>query len=96
MHRNNILCSFGCKEIENQTHIFTSCTYLKSHLQPGVSYKDIYGNTSEQKKSITQFVIIEQRRLHLKKHLLPGGNCGQDPCKFDAVTPDYAADVLSA
>ena len=37
---------------------------------------------------------LEAGLLHIKKHLLPGGACGQDQCKLDVSTLNYAADVV--
>ena len=77
----------GCNEIESQAHIITNCNYLKSKLQTNQNetYMGIYGNPTEQKRSISVFNKIEQSKLNLKKHILPGGRCGQDLCKFDVL-----------
>ena len=33
LHRNNILCSLWCRDIDNQEHIFTKCKHLVSTYQ---------------------------------------------------------------
>ena len=54
MYRNDIKCSFGCNAVEDQIHIFTQCTKLKSSIKDvqNVSYKDIYSKISKQKEAI--------------------------------------------
>ena len=96
MHRNDIKCSFGCNAVEDQIHIFTQCTKLKSSIEDvqNVSYTDIYSKITKQKEAISHFIEKEQVRLHIKKHLLPWRVCGQDHCKFNVSTLNYAADVV--
>ena len=96
MHRNDIKCSFGCNAVEEQIYIFAECMNLKSNIEDvqNVSYSDIYSTITKQKEAIPYFIEVEQVRLHIKKHLLPWGACGQDHCKFDGSTLNYAADVV--
>ena len=96
MHRNHTLCSLGCPDIEDQEHIFTKCGQLKaiSQSQPAVSYSYIYDDITKQKEAILVFMRIDKTRLHIKKHLLPGGTCMPGPCKFDVTTTNYAADIV--
>ena len=84
LHGRDILCSLGCSEIEDQNHIFTNCRPVISKLeitQP-VAYRDIFGPLNEQIKTISSLMNIETTRNHMKIHLLPGGPCSQDHCKF--------------
>ena len=94
LFKNNINCRFGCKETEDQIHIFTNCVPLNSKRSNSkVTYNHIYGSVLEQKDLMTSFIIIEQERLHRLKHLLPGGRGCQDPCKFSDLLLDCAADA---
>ena len=94
LFKNNINCRFGCKETEDQIHIFTNCVPLNSKRSNSkVTYNHIYGSVLEQKDLMTSFIQIEQERLHRIKHLLPGGRGCQDPCKFSNLLLDCAADA---
>ena len=96
LHKNNILCSLGRSEIENQEHIFTKCKHLISisRSQPAVPYLNILGNIKEQKQLILVFRKIEKKILHIKTNLLAWGIFTPIPCKFDVLTTDYAADIV--
>ena len=65
-----------------------------SPTKPDSKYLNIFGNITEQKETILIFVQINMAMLHIMKHLLPRGNCGPGPCKFDITASDYAADVV--
>ena len=93
LHRNSLECMFGCFNIEDQNHIFTNCQPIKSKLNitQSVNYEYIFGTLNEQQQVISTLMTIEETRVHMKQHLLPGGACNQDPCKFSIVL-DYAAD----
>ena len=56
-------------------------------------YSSIFGTVNEQKRVISSYIKIEQRRLHEIKHLLPGRGGCQDHCKFDNILLDYAANM---
>ena len=70
---------------------------LKSNIEDvqNVSYTDIYSKIAKQKEAISYFIEVEQVRLHIKEHLLPGRVCGQDHCKFNVSTSNYAADLIA-
>ena len=93
LHRNSLECMFGCSNIEDQNHIFTNCQPITSKLNitQSVNYEYIFGTLDEQQQVISALMTIEETRVHMKQHLLPGGACSQDPCKFSNVL-DYAAD----
>ena len=57
-----------------------------------IEYIGIFGEVTNQMKTIEFFSGIEKTRLHLKDHLLPGGGFSQDPCKFNSVLLDFEAD----
>ena len=79
MHKNNILCIFGCSKTEDQVHVFTQCPYLKTPKEP-TSYKNIFSGIEDQKEAIEIFLHKEHLRKILKENLLPGES--QDPsCK---------------
>ena len=84
LHGRDINCSLGCSKVEDQNHIFTNCRPVISKLkitQP-VAYHVIFGPLNEQIKIISNLMNIETTRNHMKIHLLPGGPCSQDHCKF--------------
>ena len=54
---------------------------------------NVDGNLNEQKGASTQFGKIEESRLQIKEHILPGDICGQDPCKLGSFLPNFAADL---
>ena len=95
LFKNNLYCRFGCKETEDQIHIFTNCGSLNSKIGSNSkeTYNNIYGSVLEQKELMTSYIQIEQERLHRIKHFLPGGRRCQDPCKFSNSLLDCAADA---
>ena len=93
LHKNDLVCIFGCPNIEDQNHMFTNCEPIKIKLnitQP-VQYEYIFGTVEDQKKVISTLMLIEETRQHMKQHLSPWGVCCQDLCKF-STSLDYAAD----
>ena len=64
MNKNNLLCSFGCPQIENQFHIFMHCPYLKTPNQP-ICYENIFKNIEDQKQAIKVFLPKEKLRKQL-------------------------------
>ena len=77
MNKNNLFCSFGCQEIENQIHIFTQCPHTKVSTNP-LHYENILKNVTYQKEIIKVFLNVEKKRKyltenHLTHNLLPGG-----------------------
>ena len=93
LHKNNLVCIFGCSSIEDQNHIFTNCQPIRSILKitEPVKYEYIFGTLNEQQEVLPTLMMIEETRIHLKQHLSPGRVCSQDLCKFSFVL-DYAAD----
>ena len=77
MYKQDLLCTFGCKVIEDQQHIFTSCDKIGSRLgiktKPTIKYEHIFGSMKEQKEAIQLFLRIEHVRIVMKDQLLPGG-----------------------
>ena len=55
-------------------------------------HSGIYGTLRDQKEACSELIKIEEIRLHMLTHLVPGGACGQDPCKLGIYLPDSAAD----
>ena len=94
--KNNIKCRFGCLVPEDQAHIFKNCPKLNSihkrNNNTNIEYNDIFCDVTIQIRTIKLFSGIEKIKLHLKDHLLPGGGFSQDPCKFNCVLLDFAAD----
>ena len=95
-YKNQHFCTFGWPIIEDQIHIFSNCVPILTNIktQTHILLSSIDGNIGEQKEACTYFLEIEETRLNRLKHLLPGGTCRQDPCKFGVFTPDSAADLL--
>ena len=64
MNRDNLLCSFGCLEIEDKNHVFTKCVSLGStQTQP---YENIFNEVVQQKQTIQTFLKIEHQRKVMK------------------------------
>ena len=84
LHGRDLSCSLGCSEVEDQSHIFSKCRpiFSKLNITQPVSYHDIFGTLKEHIKVIPILMNIDKTRKHMKNHLLPGGVCSQDPCKF--------------
>jgi hypothetical protein len=83
LHKNDLFCTMGCSEIEDQSHIFSKCIPVRSKIKnyEPVTYENIFGPLYEQANTISSLLKIETTRNHLKTHLSPGGVC-QDLCKF--------------
>ena len=82
LYRNNLNCSLGCLQIEDQIHTFIDCTKLEKINTP-VVYDHIFGTLVEQESTIKVFMRKNTLRNHIKKnHILPGGKDCQDPCTF--------------
>ena len=73
MNRNNLLCSFGCLQTEDQFHMFIQCPYLKLPNQPS-SYDNIFKDLEEQKEAIQVFLPKEKLRRQLIDNFPPGGS----------------------
>ena len=93
LHKNDLVCIFGCPIIEDQHHIFTNCEPIKVKLNitEPVQYEYIFGTVEDQQKVISTLMLIEETRQHTKQHLSPGGVCSQDLCTF-STSLYYAAD----
>lgn len=79
MHLNNLECSQGCPEPEDQRHIFGGCNKLDSKQNANI-YDFIFEDICKQKEAIIAFICIERRRKELNmasssynNDLLPGG-----------------------
>ena len=97
LFKNNLKCRFGCLVPEDQAHIFENCQILNSihsrNNNSKIDYISIFGDLTIQIRTIKLCSGIEKIRLHLlKNHLLPGGAVSQDPCKFDCILLNFAAD----
>ena len=93
LHRNYLVCIFGCSDVEDQNHIFTKCQPIRSELNitEAVKYEYIFGTVEEQQQVMPTIIKIEEARKHMKQHPSPGEVCSQDLCKFGFVL-DYTAD----
>ena len=86
LYRNDLKCTFGCSEAEDQVHIFTTCQPILSRLQPikQTNFHQIYGNLSDQKEVIKVYLEIDKMRKSMRDDLLPGEETSrQDPCTQD-------------
>ena len=94
LFKNNPFCRFGCLVQEDQNHIFKNCQKIYSihKNNSDIEYDGIFCDATIQIRTIKFFSGIEKTRLHLKEHLLPGGGFSQDPCKFNSILLDFAAD----
>ena len=85
LYKNDLTCSLGCLQTEDQVYIFKNCMKLNICNTP-VIYADIYGTLCEQENIIKTFIKKDRLRNHIKKkHILPGGDC-QDPCTFGLIS----------
>ena len=66
MNSSNLLCSLGCQEDEDQTHIFEKCRFLKTDGGP-IRLDYIYEDIFRQKEAIQNIFKIETERLKLKQ-----------------------------
>ena len=75
MYKNELQCTFGCTENEDQRHIFLNCQTIRPRIldYETVTYESIFGNKESQKKAIMEFNKIEHIRLMMRDELLPGG-----------------------
>ena len=64
MNKNNLFCSLGCNELEDQIHIFEKCNKLKLD-NKSPPYENIFMGINEQKKVITDMIQIEKKRKEL-------------------------------
>ena len=77
MNKNNLLCSLGCQNIEDQIHIFTQCPKIKVS-QNDLNYENIFKDVTYQKETIELFLKVEKKRKYKldnisKNNLPPGG-----------------------
>ena len=75
MYKNDLQCTFGCQETEDQRHTFSNCTKIRQRQMDYkiVTYKNIFGRIVDQKEVISEFIKLEYTRLTLREELLPGG-----------------------
>ena len=67
MNKDNLLCLFGCLEIEDQAHLFTKCVKLGStQTQP---YESIFNQVVQQKQTVQTFLKIEHKRKVMQEKL---------------------------
>ena len=64
MYKNTIQCSLGCLAEENQKHIFEDCIPVREKLNLKERFKIdlIYGDLSNQKAAVDNFIQIEENR----------------------------------
>ena len=76
LYKNNLQCSLGCLQPEDQRHIFTTCLKIPNHYSNTI-YEDIFGTLAKQEQAIQIFNKIDISRKHTQKnHILPGrGEC---------------------
>ena len=83
LNKNNLQCSLGCSNIEDQRHTFTTCKQIPQNYNNGI-YEHIFGTLTEQEQVIPIFGKIDFARKHTrKKHISPGGGDCQDSCTFN-------------
>ena len=83
MNKNNLLCSLGCQNIEDQIHTFTQCPKIKVS-ETGICYKNIF-KVAYQKETIELFLKVDKKKKKIrnrqsftKQHSTWGRYC-QDP-----------------
>ena len=83
LYKNDIQCSLGCPQPEDQRHTFTTCLKIPNKYSHAI-YEDIFGPLAKQEQAIKIFDKIDFYRRHtLKNHISPGrGDC-QDSCTFN-------------
>ena len=74
--KNDLKCTFGCPDPEDQRHTFSNCTKLRQrHIEAKiVTYENIFGSVTDQKEVIAEYIKLEYIRLTMKEELLPGGH----------------------
>ena len=72
MYKNTIQCSLGCLTEENQKHMFEDCIPVREKLNLKEIFKIdlIYGDLSNQKAAVDNFIQIEENRLKIRIKLL--------------------------
>ena len=60
MNRNNLFCSLGCQNIEDQFHIFKNCPIL-SNCEQNPPLEFIFGDILKQKEAIDVFLPIDKK-----------------------------------
>ena len=72
LYKNNLQCSLGCVQPEDQRHTFTTCLKIPNNY-PNATYEDIFGTLANQEQAIQIFNKIDLSRKHTQKnHILPG------------------------
>ena len=93
LNKNNLQCSLGFSNIEDQRHTFTTCKQIPQNYNNGI-YEHIFGTLTEQEQVIPIFAKIDFARKHTrKKHISPGGGDCQDSCTFNLLN-GAASDLL--
>ena len=68
MNSSNLMCTLGCQNVEDQSHIFEKCSALNTkHEQIILNF--IFKDSSRQKDAIQKILRIEQVRIKLKEAL---------------------------
>ena len=81
MNRGNLKCIFKCDQNETQSHIFEKCQPLRTklNLNTNVKLEYIYGTVSQQKKTVSIFLKIDNIRKIMKNDILPGRSVARTP-----------------
>ena len=74
LHKNDLLCRYGCQSPESQIHIFTQCKTLRAQITiPAIpEYTHIFKDVFKQKQAIEYFILIDRVAKQMKENLLPG------------------------
>ena len=93
LYKNNVECSLGCPQVEDQRHSFITCEKIPNQICHAI-YEDIFGTLTQQEQVTKIFAKIDFLRKHTEKnHISPGrGDC-QDSCTFNLL--NGAADFIS-
>ena len=69
LHKNDLLCRYGCQSPESQIHIFTQCKTLRAQITIPVipEYTHIFKDVFKQKQAIEYFILIDQVAKQIKQ-----------------------------
>ena len=84
IYKNELQCTFGCAENEDQRHIFLNCQPIRQRIVDSetVTYESIFGNKESQKKAILEFKKIEHvRKTENDRQASTWRTWRQDPIK---------------
>ena len=68
MNSSNLMCTLGCQNVEDQSHIFEKCSAISTK-EEQIMLNSIFEDSYRQKDAIQKILRIEQERIKLKEAL---------------------------